>query len=82
MQLLHDYIAIKRDPVEETTASGIYLNNQIKTPPPTGVVKYVGNQVKTLKAGDRVIYKVMAGIDVDFEGGLDFVTIDSVMATL
>jgi co-chaperonin GroES (HSP10) len=82
MKLLHDYVAIKRDLIEETTSSGIYLNNQITTPPPTGVVKHVGKEVKSLKAGDKVLYKVMAGIDVPLEGGLDFVVEDNVMAKL
>lgn len=67
MKLLHDYVAIKADELEEKTNSGIYIPNQIKTPPPTGVVKYVGDKVTEVKVGDHVIYKVYASVDIDTE---------------
>jgi len=62
--LLHDYIAVKVDPVEEKTASGLYLHEQIKTYPPQGVVTHIAMGVVGVKVGDRVQFKVYASVDI------------------
>jgi len=65
MQLLHDNITIIPDRPEEKTSSGILLSEQIKTYPPTGVVKEVAPNITEVKPGDKVWYKVYSSVDLD-----------------
>lgn len=64
-QLLHDYIAVEVDKVEEKTSSGLYIKEQINTYPPHGTVMSVAPGVKIVKVGDRINYKVYASVDID-----------------
>lgn len=64
MKMFHDYIAIEPDKPEERTPSGLHLSQQIKTYPPTGIVRYVADSITQVKPGDRVVYKVYASVDV------------------
>lgn len=82
MKMHHDYVAIKRDALEEKTESGIILVQQIKSAPPYGTVKYVADSVTEINPGDRVIYKVYASVEVDLEGGLDVLPVSGVLLTL
>lgn len=82
MKLLHDLVAIERDLPPEASAGGILLQEQIKTTPPFGIVKYIGPAVKEVNVGDRVCYKVYSSIDVDIDEGLDVLPISGVMAVL
>lgn len=65
IELLHDYVAIKVDEIKDRTASGILLAEQIKTYPSTGIVTHVAKDVKTIKPGNRVEFKVYASTDID-----------------
>lgn len=80
MNLLHDYVAIEPDKPDEKTASGFLLAEQIKTYPPTGIVRHVADGITGVKVGARVVYKVYASIDI--EDGLVVIPISGVIATL
>jgi len=54
--LAHFIVAIKEAP-EQTTTDGLYLPNDSKEHPLLALVKAVGVDVETVKAGDRIIYK-------------------------
>jgi co-chaperonin GroES (HSP10) len=69
MKLLHDYVAIKPDKIEEKTKSGIYMAEAVKTYPPNGKVVDLGEMLggSGINIGDRVQYKVYASVDLDDE---------------
>ena len=64
MNLLHDYVAIEPDKPEEKTASGFLLAEQVKTYPPTGIVRHVADGITEVKVGQKVIYKVYGSVDI------------------
>lgn len=65
---LHDYVLLKKEAEEKTTASGIILTSgQEKSKLAT--VQAVGNDVENAgyREGDRVLYKEYAGTTVKIE---------------
>ena len=74
---LGDRVIIKRDEVENTTASGLLIAAASKEKPQTGVVLAVGegkmdkdgNMVAVpVKAGDRVLYGKFGGTEITIDG--------------
>lgn len=68
LQPLHDYVLLKKEAEEKTTASGIILTSgQEKSKLAT--VKAVGKDVEDAgyKEGDRVLYKEYAGTTIKME---------------
>ena len=71
---LADKIVVRRDEAEDRTESGIFLPEQAKDTPKTGVVEAVGEGKinndtgqripMTVKKGDRVIFAAYAGTEV------------------
>lgn len=62
MKPLKDLVLIKADKAEEKTASGLYITEDWKTLPPTGVVVAVGPMVNSVEAGQRVVFERYASI--------------------
>lgn len=54
---LADRVVAVREEVSNKTASGLYLPDSAKEKPVVAKVEAVGPDVKTLKKGDRIIYK-------------------------
>lgn len=84
MQLkpLKDHIvAIKEQPLE-TTKSGILLGGA-KEAPAYAVVESVGPEVKTIKKGDKVIYKNYSTTDIKLDDQ-DYIIVkeEDILATL
>ena len=74
---LGDRVIVKRDEVEDKTASGLYLSRESKEKPQTGVVVAVGEGKRDkdgallpmpVKAGDKVLYSKYGGTEVTVEG--------------
>ena len=70
---LGDRVIVKRDEVEDKTASGLYLSRESKEKPQTGVVVAVGEGKRdkdgalipmTVKVGDKVLYGKFGGTEV------------------
>ena len=70
---LGDRVIVKRDEVEDKTASGLYLSRESKEKPQTGVVVAVGEGKRDkdgallpmpVKAGDKVLYGKFGGTEV------------------
>ena len=72
-----------REEAQTKTASGIYLPDTAKEKPVIAVVKAVGPDVKTLKIGDRIVYKEYATTDLKIDGK-DFLIVkeEDVLATV
>lgn len=90
---LNDKILVRRDEAEEKTSSGIYLPEQAKDKPKTGVVEAVGDGALnpktgqrialTVKKGDRVVFSAYAGSEVKIDGNeLLIMSEDEVLAIL
>lgn len=54
---LADRVVAVREQAQTKTASGLFLPDNAKEKPVIAVVKAVGPDVKTLKIGDRIVYK-------------------------
>lgn len=62
---LQDRVVIKMTEIEETTKSGLILTGSAKEKPQCAEVISVGPDVKiNIKAGDKVITKKFAGVEV------------------
>ena len=70
---LGDRVIVKRDEVEDKTASGLYLSRESKEKPQTGVVVSVGEGKRDkdgalipmpVKVGDKVLYGKFGGTEV------------------
>ena len=62
---LQDRVVIKMTEIEETTKSGLILTGSAKEKPQCAEVVSVGADVKiSVKAGDKVITKKFAGVEV------------------
>jgi len=59
-------VLIKVDPAVEKDESGIYIQEEWKTQPPTGTVTAVGEQVMSCKIGDKVFFERYSSIPTPF----------------
>ena len=84
MQLkpLGDRVVAKKEEPQTTTKSGILLG-EAKEAPSYAVVEAVGPEVKTVKAGDKIIYKQYSTTDVKLED-VDYIIVkeEDVLAVL
>lgn len=74
---LGDRVIVKRDEVEDKTASGLYLSRESKEKPQTGEVIAVGEGKRDkdgalipmpVKVGDKVLYGKYGGTEVTVDG--------------
>jgi chaperonin GroES len=75
-------VAIKEEP-QTKTASGLYLPDNAKEKTTVAVVQAVGPDVKTLKKGDKIIYKEYSTTDLKVDG-IEYLIVkeEDVLATL
>lgn len=66
---LHDYVLLKKEEVEKTTASGIILTSG-KEQSKLAIVEAIGKDVEDAgyKVGDRVLYREYAGTNMKVDG--------------
>ena len=64
---LSDRVVAKKAEPAEKTGSGILLAGNQNEKPAYAVVESVGPDVKTIKAGDKIIFKEYSTTDVKFE---------------
>ena len=83
LQPLASYIVAVTEEAPTKTASGLYLPEKATEKPKTAKVVAVGKDVKTVKNGDRIIYKSYAQTDVKVEN-TDYVLVkeEDVLATV
>ena len=74
---LGDRVIIKQDDAEQTTSSGLYIAQETKEKPSSGVVLAVGEGKVSdagerlpmpVAVGDRVVYGKFAGQEIENEG--------------
>ena len=54
---LADRVVATKEEAQSKTASGLYLPSNAKEKPAYATVQAVGPDVKTLKVGDKIVYK-------------------------
>ena len=64
---LSDCVIAKKAEPAEKTASGILLAGHQNEKPAYAIVESVGPEVKSVKAGDKIIFKEYSTTDVKFE---------------
>ncbi len=79
---LSDRVVAKKDQPETTTKSGILLGTA-KEAPAYAVVESVGPDVKSIKPGDKIVYKNYSTTDVKLDD-TDYIIVkeEDVLATL
>jgi chaperonin GroES len=83
IQPLADYVVAEPEKAETKTASGFYLPDAAKEKPQTSKVVAIGKEVKSVKTGDRIIYKSYSSTDVK-HNGTDYVLVkeEDILATV
>jgi chaperonin GroES len=83
IQPLADYVVAEGEEAETKTASGLYLPEKAAEKPKVAKVLAVGQSVKQLKVGDRIIYKSYSTTDVKV-GGDEYILVkeEDVLATV
>lgn len=67
MKTTADRVVLIRDLTKDKTESGILIPGEAARPANRGTVKYVGEECKTVKEGDTVLFSV-AGTEYDHKG--------------
>lgn len=80
---LGDRIVATKEKAQTQTASGLYLPDSAKEKPVSAVVQAVGPDVKTVKTGDKIIYKEYSTTELKI-GTDEFIIVkeEDVLATL
>ena len=65
---LADRVVAVREEAKTQTASGIYLPDSSKEKPSVAEVMAVGEDVKHVKAGDKIIYKEYSTTELKIDG--------------
>jgi chaperonin GroES len=83
IQPLADYVVAEPEKAEAKTASGFYLPDAAKEKPQTSKVVAVGKEVKSVKVGDRIIYKSYSSTDIK-HSGTDYILVkeEDILATV
>lgn len=80
---LGDRVVAVREEISNKTASGLYLPEAAKEKPVIAKVEAVGPEVKTLKKGDRIVYKEYSTTELKIDGA-EYLIVkeEDVLATL
>jgi len=65
---LADWVVAEGLKAEAKTASGLYLPDNVKEKSKVATVLAVGKDVKTLKKGEKILYKEYSTTDVKIDG--------------
>jgi chaperonin GroES len=80
---LGDRVVAVREETSNKTASGLYLPDNAKEKPVVAIVEAVGPDVKTLRKGDKIVYKEYSTTELKINGTeYLIVKVEDVLATL
>jgi chaperonin GroES len=65
---LADRVVAVREEAQTKTASGLYIPENAKEKPITAKVEAVGPEVKSLKPGDKIVYKEYSTTELKING--------------
>lgn len=83
IQPLADYVVAAQEDAQTKTASGLYLPEKAQEKPKVAKVLAVGKDVKSVKVGDRILYKTYSTTEVKL-GTDDYILIkeEDLLATV
>lgn len=83
IQPLADYVVAQQETAATKTASGLYLPESATEKPKTAKVVAVGKETKSVKVGDRILFKSYSTTDVKLDGN-DYMLIkeEDILATV
>lgn len=83
IQPLADYVVAQAEAAETKTASGLYLPGGAQEKPKVAKVVAIGQAVRQIKVGDRIIYESYANTDVKV-GNEDYILVreEKILATV
>lgn len=67
LQPLADYVVTVAEEAQTKTSSGLYLPDNAAEKPKTAKVVAVGNDIKQVKVGDRVVFKSYSTTEVKID---------------
>ena len=65
---LGERVLVKMDKVEEKTAGGIFIPQTAQEKPQIAVVEAIGDEVKSVKVGDKILHDKYAGTTFKQDG--------------
>lgn len=65
---LGDRVVAVREQAAEKTAGGLYLPDNAKETPVAALVKAVGPDAKSVKTGDKILYKEYSTTEITIDG--------------
>lgn len=65
---LADRVVAVREEAQTKTASGLYLPDNAKEKPVLAIVEAIGSDVKSIKKGDRILYKEYSTTEIKIDG--------------
>lgn len=65
---LADRVVAVREQAQTKTASGLYLPDNAKEKPVVATVQAAGPEVKTVKKGDKILYKEYSTTEIKIDG--------------
>ena len=83
LQPLADWVVAEQEEAATKTASGLYLPDKAAEKPKVAKVLKVGKEVKSVKAGDRIVYKSYSTTEVKI-GGTEYILVkeEDILATV
>ncbi len=83
LQPLADWVVAEQEEAVTKTASGLYLPDKAAEKPKVAKVLKVGTKVKSVKPGDRIVYKSYSTTDIKL-GDTEFVLVkeEDILATV
>ena len=66
---LGERVLVKMDKVEEKTAGGIFIPQTAQEKTQIAVVEAIGEDVKTIKVGQKILHDKYAGTQVKMDNG-------------
>ncbi len=70
---LGERVLVKMDKVEEKTAGGIFIPQTAQEKTQIAVVEAIGDEVKTVKVGQKILHDKYAGTSVKMDGEEDLI---------
>ena len=67
LQPLSDWVVAEQEEAATRTASGLYLPDKAAEKPKVAKVLKIGKNVKSVKAGDRIVYKSYSTTEVTLD---------------
>lgn len=83
LQPLADWVVAEQEEAATKTASGLYLPDKAAEKPKVAKVLKVGKDVKSVKAGDRIVYKSYSTTEVTLDNK-DYILVkeEDILATV